>query len=293
VVEPQLMAEAAPPGAFGVLIGATVMAILFGWLGRDQARAARVVWIALIPAIIFWYVSFRYLRYLLAIDFVSVALVLMLISNVRLGGRGRLLGILAATLAVIASFPVTISQFWNVPLHKPPVYAAIGRWKAASYLNAGFSERPAILAFNRLAPRGARMASDAFQRVWLTQERDLYNLHYEVIPLMEIHGPTPMPTTGDQAFSDLRRLGIEWVMVTEADRLLNEPDYLSQVITTHGKIEFSERGWDLYRLVSSTSAGAPRRVRPLGSRGAGPALGRDASRRRRPDKQRHQNRSRL
>jgi len=257
VVEPTPMAGATPPGTFGVLIGATVVAVLLGWLGRDQARAARVVWIALIPAIVFWWVSFRYLRYLLAIEFVSVALVLMLISNISLGGRGRLLGILAATLAVIASFPVTISQFWNVPLHKPPVYAAIGRWKASSYEDAEFTERPAILAFNRLAPRGARMASGGFQRVWLTQERDLYNLHYEVIPLMEIHGPTPMPTTGDQAFEDLRTLGIEWVMVAEADRLLNEPNYLSQVLTTHGKIEFSQRGWDLYRLVSRPAYPTP------------------------------------
>jgi hypothetical protein len=266
VTEPQLMTEAAPPGAFGLLIGATVMAVLLGWLGRDQARATRIVWIALIPAVVFWWVSFRYLRYLLAIDFVSVALVIMLTSKVYLGSRGRLLAILAATLAVITSFPVTISQFWNVPLHKPPVDAAIGRWTESSYLNAGFSERPAILAFDRLAPRGARMASDAFQRVWLTGERDLYNLHYEVMPLMEIHGPTLMPVTGDQAFEDLRTLGIEWVMVTEADRLLNEKNYLSQVLTTHGKVEYSERGWDLYRLVRR-----PPRPVPLSSCDEGPS----------------------
>jgi hypothetical protein len=249
VSEPQLMAEAAPPGAFGVLIGTTVVALLLGWIGRDRARATRVVWLALIPAVVYWWVSFRYLRYLLAIDFVSVALLLMLTAGLRLGGRGRVVAIVAATVAAIASFPVTISQFWNVPLEKPPVSAAIGNWKAASYLNAGFSERPAILAFNRVSPKRARMISDAFQRVWLAGERDLYNLHYEVLPLMEIHGPAHVPTTGDQAFEDLKTLGIEWAMVTEGDRYLNQPGYLSQLLTTHGEIAYGDRGWDVYRLV--------------------------------------------
>jgi hypothetical protein len=257
VVEPQVMAEAAPPGSFGLLIGATVLAVLLGWLGRDRARAARVVWIALIPAVIYWWVSFRYLRYLLAIDLVSVALVLMLTANVRIGGRVRTLAIIAATLAAIASFPVMIAQFWNVPLHKPPVSAAIGRWSEASYLNAGFNERPAILAFNALSPTHARVASDAFQRVWLTGGRDIYNLHFEITPLMEIHGPTPKPTTGTQTFEDLRRLGIDWLMVTESDLLQNETGYLSQVITTHGKIEYGERGWDLYRLVERPPTALP------------------------------------
>lgn len=257
VVEPQLMAEIAPPGAFGVLIGATVIAVLLGWLGRDRSHATRVVWIALIPAIIYWWVSFRYLRYLLSIDFVSVALILMLTSGVTLGRRGQLLGILGITLAVIACFPVTVSQFWNVPTHKPPVYAAIGRWSTSSYENAEFTERPAILAFNQLAPHDARAITTAFERVWLKPERDFYNLNYEVMPLMEIYGPVPHPQTGNQAFSDLKRLGIEWALVTEADGLWNEPGYLSQVLTTHGKIEFAGRGWDLYRLVPSPPQPVP------------------------------------
>jgi hypothetical protein len=250
VFEPSLMVEDAPPGAFGVLIGATVLAVLLGWLGRDRSRATRVVWIALIPAIVFWWVSFRYLRYLLPIDFVSVALVLMITAGVTLGARSRLVCLLAATLAVIASFPVTISQFWNVPTHKPPVYAAIGRWKASSYESAEFNELPAISAYNRLAPNDARMITTAFQRVWLKPERDIYNLNYEVMPLMKITGPTPVPISGGQALADMHRLGIEWALVTEADGLLNEQGYLSQLLTVHGEIEFAERGWDLYRLVA-------------------------------------------
>jgi hypothetical protein len=256
VEEPQVMAEVSPPGAYGLLVGAVVIAVLLGWLGRDRTRETRIVWIALLPALVFWWVSLRYIRYLLPVGLVSVALILMLISGPTFGPRGRALAIIAATLAVIASFPITISQFWNVPAHKPPVYAAVGKWQASSYETAALSERPAVLAFNRLAPPGARVATSAFERGWLTQDRDLYNLHYEVIPLMELHGV--LPTTGDLALRALRGIGIEWVLVTEADRLFNQSGYLSQVLTKHGQAEFSERGWDLYRLVDQ-----PRRATPV------------------------------
>jgi hypothetical protein len=253
VVEPQVMAEVAPPGEFGVLVGAIVLALLLGWVGRGRDRASRVVWMALVPALIVWWVSLRYLRYLLPIGFVSIALVIMLGSGgVILGRRGRNVAIVALGLATAASFPVTISQFWNVPAHKPPVYAAIGRWSASSYESAALPERQAILAFNRLSPPGSRVATSAYERGWLTGGRDLYNLHYEPVPLMELRGP--LPTNGDEAFVDLRGIGIEWLLVTEGDRLQNEPGYLSQVITSHGKIEYSARGWDLYRLVARPPA---------------------------------------
>lgn len=247
VAEPSLMVEDAPPAAFGVLIGAVVLAVLLGWLGSRRVRGARVVWIALVPAVVFWWVSFRYLRYLLAIELVSVALLLMLTGGVRLHRNASAVAIGAMTLFSAAAFPVAISQFWNVPAHKPPIYAAIGRWRSASYLDSEFPERLAILAFNRLSPHGARMASDAFQRVWLTGERDLYNLHYEVVPLIQLQGIEP--TNGNLAYEGLRKLGIDWMMVDEADRYQNQPSFISEAITSHGKPEYDSRGWDLYRLV--------------------------------------------
>jgi hypothetical protein len=255
VVEPKVMSEDAPPGAFGIFIGAVVVALLLGWIGRDRARASRVVWFALVPAVVLWWISLRYLRYLLPAGLVSIALIVMLTSGVTIGRRGRLVALVAIGLATAASLPVTLSQFWNVPAHKPPVYAAIGHWSAASYESSALPERQGVLAFNRLSPPGAHVATSAFQRGWLTGGRDLYNLHYEPVPLMKLHGP--LPTNGDQAFVDLRAIGIGWLLVTEADRLQNQPGYLSQVITTHGKIEFAARGWDLYRLVPDPPAPAP------------------------------------
>jgi hypothetical protein len=253
VVQPALMIEVAPPGAFGVLIGAVVVAVLLGWLGRDRSRATRIVWISLLPSIAFWWVSFRYLRYLLPISFVSVALILMLTSDVTLKGGKRLLVVLSITVASIASFPVTISQFWNVPTHKPPVYAAIGRWNASSYEDAALSERPAMLAFNRLSLPGARVATNAFERGWLTEGRELYTLGFEITPLMELHGALSngaLPATGDQGLAALRHIGINWILINGAEPMTSQPAYLWQVLAVHGQIEFSDLGWNLYRLVN-------------------------------------------
>jgi hypothetical protein len=255
VTEPQLMAEAARPGAFGIFVGAIVVALLLGWSGRDRVRATRIVWIALIPTILFWWVSFRYLRYLLPAGLVAIALILMLTSGLNLGARARTLSVAAAAIATAVSFPIAISLFWNVPTHKPPVYAAIGKWSASSYESAALPERQAILAFNRLAPPGARVATSAYERVWLTQGRDLYALSYDIRGLLELQGP--LPTSGDATLKGLHRLGIDWVLVNGPERLLNEPGFLSQVITLHGKPEFGERGWDLYRLVDTPPAARP------------------------------------
>jgi hypothetical protein len=99
------------------------------------------------------------------------------------------------------------------------------------------------------------MATTAYERVWLTQERDLYALSYDVPGLLKLHGP--LPASGDATLRELRKLGIDWVLVTGPERLQNEPGFLSRVLTTHGSPEFGERGWDLYRLVESPPSPRP------------------------------------
>jgi hypothetical protein len=259
VVDPGLMIELAPPGAFGVLIGAVVLGLLLGWLGRDRSGASRVVWFSLLPSIVFWWVSFRYLRYLLPVSFVSVALILMLTSGVTLKRYGLLCGVVVASVAAIASFPVTISQYWNVPTHKPPVYAAIGRWKASSYEDDTLTERPAMLAFDRLSPPGSRVATSAFERGWLTKGRELYTLGYELSPLLELHGGLhgDLPATGNQALTALRRVNIDWLLINGAEPSADQPAYLPLVLATHGKVEFSDLGWTLYRLVNRLPQATP------------------------------------
>ena len=257
VTEPTVMAEASVPGAFGLLVGAIVVALVLGWVGRRRSRGSMIVWFSLLPAIVFWWASLRYLRYVLPISFVSIGLVLMLISTPRLSRGVTSIAVVAAVLLTAASFSVSIAQFWNVPTHKPPVYAAIGKWNSASYEDAALLERPALLAFNRLSGPHARVATTAYEREWLKPERDIYNIHYELMPLMELHGGVA-PTNGSQALASLHRIGIEWALVNGPDALLGEAGYLSEVLTQHGQIEFAERGWSLYRLVSR-----PRPIEPF------------------------------
>jgi hypothetical protein len=254
VLDPSLMTQTAPPGAFGIFIGAILFALLCGWCASERSRANIVVWVALLAAVAYWWANVRYLRYLLPVGFVSLALVLMVLRGGSLQGRAQLMGMLGMTLAAIASFPVTLGQFGNVPTHKPPIYAAIGRWKASSYEDAVFEERPAILAFNRLSSPGSLMVSNSFERTSLTNARDL-DYTWEVTSRLETQGP--LPTTGDQAFRDLQTIGVDWVLIPEASVAVQEPDYLTQALLGHGKIEFAERGWNLYRLVSRPAEPTP------------------------------------
>jgi hypothetical protein len=280
IAKPDLMAEASPAGSFGLLIGAIVVALLLGWWGRERSRADRVVWFSLIPALLFWWISLRYLRYLLPASFVGVALLLMLTAGASFPRRARAIALPALALAAIAAFPVTISQFWNVPGHKPPVYAAIGKWSPASYESDALPERTALLAFNRLAPPHANVATQAYERSWLTGGRDLYNWPYEPSTLISLH--EPLPKTGAEGIRALKRLGIGWLLLTSNYRLQGEPEYLSQVITHDAQDEFSGRGWDLYRLDTHPSQPRPleacdRAVRGVpscwgGPRGAGGTL---------------------
>ncbi len=66
--DPVALQEAAPIGAFGVLIGAVVVALLLGWCKADDGRRRSIVlWFGLLLAFLAWYDEFRYLRYLLPV----------------------------------------------------------------------------------------------------------------------------------------------------------------------------------------------------------------------------------
>ncbi len=86
VFNPLVMNEATPPAAFGLLIGALFVALVIGWR-RAASRAAPLVWLAILIATAFWYVQFRYLRYLLPTFFVATALVT--IARIRMERYAR------------------------------------------------------------------------------------------------------------------------------------------------------------------------------------------------------------
>jgi len=201
---PTVTVEATPPGAYGLLIGALVTALLIGW--RLRRRASLLLWGAIVLATGFWWVEFRYLRYLLPEGFAALVLLLVALPPGRMAlARPRLL-VSAVAVVAATSFAVTVAQLWNVPNRRLPISAAIGHWSASDYLLAALPERQALLAFNRLAPPGARVVTDAFERDWLTRGRDLFGT-WELTDLMQLHGP--LPTSGDGAYARARAMGVD------------------------------------------------------------------------------------
>ena len=246
VTHPTLMNEATPPGAFGLLVGALFVAFVIGWR-RSANRAAPVVWVALVAATILWWVTFRYLRYLLPPFLVAMALVL-----VQAGARaprratGGALAV-AVTVLVAASLPATISLFWNVPQRKLPYAAAFGRWDARDYRRHVFSNLEALEAYERAAPPGALaiVTPDGAQRL-LVDGRDL-SPSWEVGFRFLANGT--IPAAAADGLRRLREKGVGWALVSGAERALSGAGYLPGVLREHGEIVFADRGWDLYRLV--------------------------------------------
>lgn len=256
MVSPGVMQEAAPPGALGALIGIVLVAALVGWRHRRRTGGVFVLWIAIVIAVLAWWIEFRYLRYLLPAAFASVVLLLAISgSPARMSSRARTGTAVMLGVATAAAFAVSVAQFWNVPNKRVPISASIGRWDAGIYLDTALPERSAVLAFNALAPPGSAMVTDAFERDWLTQGRDLY-APWEVTDLLQLRGQNA-PASGAQAFARLKAMGVGWALVTGANRMLSGSAWLPEVLRTHGQPRFSAVGWDLYQLVAHPTAPSP------------------------------------
>lgn len=255
LVSPLVMEEAAPPGAFGALSVLVVIALLFGWRRRYRSPGSLVTWAAVAVAALAWWIEFRYLRYLIPTAFAAAVLLLAVYRPHPIGPRLRGGLLVGVAIAAAAAFAVSVAQFWNVPNRRVPVSAAIGRWAASDYLEAALPERYAILAFNRLSPPHAVMVTDAFERAWLTQGRDL-DATWELNDLFQLHGER-VPSSGDAAYARMRAMGVDWVLVTGPDRVTDGAGWLPKALRTHGQPRYSADGWDLYQLVADPTSPAP------------------------------------
>ncbi len=244
VTHPSLMNEVAPPGAFGLLIAAVVLAVLVGWR-RGERRATLVVWLAVVVSALAWWVQFRYLRYLLPTAMVAVVLVLVQLRGWRPGRRATTIALVAAGLASACYLPSTVANFWNVPHRTLPFAAAFGRWKSENYLRTVFPEKDVLAAYQRLAPPGSDAVTVAHERTFV-HGRDL-SPAWEVSRLLEISGA--LPSTPDATLRGLRALRVGWAIVAGPDAAagLGAP----QLLTRHGQLVFADRGWELYRLVDA------------------------------------------
>ena len=250
IFHPSLMNEAAPPGSFAIPIVLVVVAVLIGWRFRRRHSGALLVWAALVVTAAAWWSEFRYLRYLLPTAFAAACFLLAVTRQRTVTGIGLKLTVVGLALAATASFAVTEAMFWNVPNQRIPISASIGRWKPDSYLSRVYPERAAILEFDRIAPERAIYVTGgpiaAFERVWLTGRRDLYE-DWELNAVLQIKAP--LPRTGAETYARLRVLGVGWVLVNSSDPTLAPYHWLLDVLRTNGQLRYTAAGWNLFELV--------------------------------------------
>ena len=243
--------EAAPVGAFGLLVGAIAVALLVAWRrGGGRPAAAPVLWLGIALAALLWYQQLRYLRYLLPAGCVAlIAIGLLSTRRTAIGRWGEWAGLASLALLAVLLWPATVAQFWNVPGRDLPWQVALHLKSDDGYERTSLVDRGAIQAFDRLAPPGAMAVSDGLERAWLHDGRDLS-------PDWELNGRLlatgGLPQTADEALSRLRRLGVTWVL-TGGLSTAGHP-YTQLVLDKHAEIEFSDMGWTVYRLVDRPQA---------------------------------------
>jgi hypothetical protein len=252
VVHPYLMNDSMPGGAMGLLAAAVAIAVLVGWRHRGR-RSVAIAWLALVVGLLAWWVQFRYLRYALPTAMVGVLLVVTLMRGWRPGRIATLALLAGAGLASAAYLPSTVASFWNVPYRNLPFAAAFGRWDKNDYLRTVFPEKDVLAAYQQLARPGSIAFSEAHERTFL-EDRDLSPI-WEVGRLLQ--APGPLPTTGDAGLRALRRLGIGWAIVSDADPS-HQVGWAAAVLAEHGQLMFADRGWGLYQLVDRPDR--PRRL---------------------------------
>ena len=246
--------QAAPDGSFGVVVAATLVAVLLLWSRGRGARELLVLWGGLVVAAIVWYQQFVYLRFLLPAGAVAIV-------GLALAATGRRLGPLAergavAALAVCAAlmWVPTVAQFWNVPGKDLPWRAALALEDDYDYELKSNPERDAIAAFDRLAPPGATVMTPLQQRLWLTEGRDI-SPHWEVQRRLD---SASAPPAGDPALVRYRKLGVEWILGRRNGIPFADPG-VPELLDRHGQVAWADRDWLLVQLVEK-----PRAPRPIG-----------------------------
>jgi 4-amino-4-deoxy-L-arabinose transferase-like glycosyltransferase len=255
--EPSTYMEAVPTGALGVLPLVLVVAVFVGW---RVGRRGLPVWIAVVLASAYWWMSFRYLRYALPTMVVAVAL-LAALPRVPAAIRPRLRPVHTAGLALgavvvicVTSAPPVIASFWNIPEHFPAA-AALGRVSDEVYQGRTIGDARMLKKFDELAePGDVLVGSSAFlhARTLLRSDLDL-TPGWELTYVLTAKGP--LPSDPQQQRDAAAEEGVDWAVVP-ADAESPYP-LVATLVRTFGVLTYAVDNQLLYRLADRPQPSGP------------------------------------
>lgn len=248
------------PGFLGLLLPVVVGALLLV-VPAFRARPTRVLWIALALSLLCWYLQLRYLRYLMPTAAAGLLLLLAVLRVEALGRWPERVAVIGITAMAAAVFPSQVAQFYPLLDHKVPLAAARGSWEEASFLRAVWPERDAFAAADRLTPPGARILSGNYQRLWLTDRRDVLTL--ADVSLLPGHGAT-MPTAPESLRRRLDAVGVRWLMFSRGPGF--EPSAeVRRLMDVKGELRWADRNYELWHIAATPD-------RPVVDRACDPLL---------------------
>jgi hypothetical protein len=257
ILEPSVLGEALPPGAFGVLI-AWAAFVSIAVFRRGNGRGAVAATIVLAVALTVWWLELRYLRYALPLAVATVVVGCALAASRTSFPMSRLaaaIGVMACAIAAILFFPSTLASFWNVP-QRFPLDVALGKTAEADYTRQVVADARVLQAFNAKAEPGAVVVGGAYARTLLRSDLDL-TPRWELDTRVATRGL--VPTTADELRRAWAALGVRWLVLADQQRLVGDLDPITRdLVERYGQIVFGGGGRDLYRIVSR-----PPSLRPL------------------------------
>ena len=236
----------APDGAFGLVVGAILVAVLVLWARGRRDRALLVLWIGVLVAAIGWYEEFRVLRFILPIGAVALAALAFAAPRALPGRRLEVASVAVLGVAAALMWPSAIAFFWNVPGLDLPWKAALKIQDDYDYEHRSVADRDAIAAFDHHAPPGAAAVSSAHQRLWLSEGRDLA-IDWELEFRLRSRSAPPATVPLLERY---RAMGVTWMLGPRGAVPFTRPG-VPELIAAHGELRWADRGWVLYRLADS------------------------------------------
>jgi hypothetical protein len=241
---PDRLMEAVPPGVVPLVAGP-----LAALLMRD--RRLMLAALPMLVAIYGWWTQLRYLRYLLPYTVVGFVLLAAVAAPALISMRARyrpFVGFMLVAL-VVATFPSTLSAFWNIH-ERLPLRVALGLEPRLDYESRSLPASSVIRAFNKLGSPGDMLVGpDAYVRSDLRNGLDS-SLDWEFAARESFK----YPTTSTQSAEILRRwttLGADFLEVNAGARAKDAISSEMKLLIAHqADLSWAGHGLELYHLTS-------------------------------------------